>query len=61
MQDAGEAVIAFLENTVFAQAVPPEEVAAIHVEPIQGEGVISCRPTAFCRTYAGSATGTVSR
>jgi 4-aminobutyrate aminotransferase len=36
--DYGDAVIDYLENTVFAQGVPPEDVAAILVEPIQGEG-----------------------
>ena len=36
--DYGDAVIDYLENTVLAQAVPPEDVAAILVEPIQGEG-----------------------
>ena len=36
--DYGDAVIDHLENTVFSQAVPPEDVAAILVEPIQGEG-----------------------
>jgi 4-aminobutyrate aminotransferase len=37
-QDYGDAVLDYLENTVFAQAVPPSDVAAILVEPIQGEG-----------------------
>jgi 4-aminobutyrate aminotransferase len=45
--DAGEAVIAFLEDTVFAQAVPPEEVAAILIEPIQGEGGYIVPPDGF--------------
>jgi 4-aminobutyrate aminotransferase len=36
--DYGDAVIDYLEHTVFAQAVPPEDVAAILLEPIQGEG-----------------------
>jgi 4-aminobutyrate aminotransferase len=46
-QDVGEAVIAFLEQTVFAQAVPPDEVAAILVEPIQGEGGYIIPPASF--------------
>ncbi len=37
-QDYGDAVIDYLENVVFAQAVPPSDVAGILVEPIQGEG-----------------------
>src|SRR3990170_3190646 len=36
--DYGDAVIDHRENPVFAQAVPREDVAAILVEPIQGEG-----------------------
>ncbi|MFQ6015126.1 MAG: acetyl ornithine aminotransferase family protein [Anaerolineae bacterium] len=32
------ACVDFIEDTVFRTAVPPEEVAAIFVEPIQGEG-----------------------
>jgi 4-aminobutyrate aminotransferase len=46
-QDAGEAVIAYLEQTVFAQALPPEDVAAILVEPIQGEGGYIIPPESF--------------
>ncbi|HZY44132.1 MAG TPA: aminotransferase class III-fold pyridoxal phosphate-dependent enzyme, partial [Anaerolineae bacterium] len=37
-QDYGDAVIDYLENVVFAQAVPPSDVAGILIEPIQGEG-----------------------
>lgn len=36
--DYGERVIDYLENTVFRTIVPASEVAAILVEPIQGEG-----------------------
>ncbi|MFQ6057838.1 MAG: acetyl ornithine aminotransferase family protein [Anaerolineae bacterium] len=32
------ACVDYIEDIVFRQAVPPEEVAAIFVEPIQGEG-----------------------
>ncbi len=46
-RDIGEAVIDFLEHTVFAQAVPPEDVAAILVEPIQGEGGYIVPPDSF--------------
>jgi 4-aminobutyrate aminotransferase len=46
-QDTGDAVIAFLEQTVFAQALPPEDVAGILVEPIQGEGGYIIPPDSF--------------
>ncbi|MBI3326856.1 MAG: acetyl ornithine aminotransferase family protein [Nitrospinae bacterium] len=46
-RDVGEAVIDYLERTVFAQAVPPEEVAAILIEPIQGEGGYIVPPDSF--------------
>jgi 4-aminobutyrate aminotransferase len=46
-QGAAEAVIAFLEQTVFAQALSPEDVAAILVEPIQGEGGYIIPPESF--------------
>lgn len=36
--DAAERMIRELEETVFRRTAPPEEVAAIFVEPIQGEG-----------------------
>ncbi|MBI4787557.1 MAG: acetyl ornithine aminotransferase family protein [Chloroflexi bacterium] len=36
--DAGDAVVDYMENVLFPEALPPEEVAAVLVEPIQGEG-----------------------
>ena len=36
--DCDIACVDSIEDTVFRQAIPPEEVAAIFVEPIQGEG-----------------------
>ena len=36
--DYGDACIDYLENILFKYDVPPDEVAAILVEPIQGEG-----------------------
>ncbi len=36
--DYGERVVAYIEDTIFRTIVPPEEVAGILVEPIQGEG-----------------------
>jgi len=37
-EDYGEAVVRYLEEEVFGHNVPGDEVAAILVEPIQGEG-----------------------
>jgi 4-aminobutyrate aminotransferase len=36
--DYGDACVDYLENTIFKHDVPPDEVAAILLEPIQGEG-----------------------
>jgi len=36
--DYGERVIDYIENTIFQTVAPPEEVAAVLVEAIQGEG-----------------------
>jgi 4-aminobutyrate aminotransferase len=40
-------VITYLEQTVFAQALPPEDVAAVLVESIQGEGGYIIPPDSF--------------
>jgi 4-aminobutyrate aminotransferase len=37
-EDYGEAVVRYIEEEVFYKNVPPDEVAGILVEPIQGEG-----------------------
>lgn len=37
-EDYGEAVVNYIENVVFKSNVPADEVAAILIEPIQGEG-----------------------
>ncbi|PWH12124.1 MAG: acetyl ornithine aminotransferase family protein [Anaerolineae bacterium] len=37
-EDYGEAVVRYIEDQIFRQIVPAEEVAGILVEPIQGEG-----------------------
>jgi len=36
--DCGHACVSFIEDYVFAKHTPPEDVAALFVEPIQGEG-----------------------
>jgi 4-aminobutyrate aminotransferase len=45
--DIGEAVVDYLEDVVFVHDAPPEEVAAILVEPIQGEGGYVVPPASF--------------
>ncbi len=46
-EDQGQAVIDYLENVVFATAVPAQEVAAILVEALQGEGGYVVPPAGF--------------
>jgi len=46
-EDQGQAVLAYIENVLFAGAVPPGEVAAVLVEPIQGEGGYIVPPASF--------------
>jgi 4-aminobutyrate aminotransferase len=43
----------FIEERVFRTSVPPEEVAAIILEPIQGEGGYVVAPTNFLREIRG--------
>jgi 4-aminobutyrate aminotransferase len=45
--DQGKAVIDYMENVLFQCNVPPGEVAAIIVEPIQGEGGYLVPPDGF--------------
>jgi 4-aminobutyrate aminotransferase len=46
-KDQGQAVIDYIENVLFVSNVPPSEVAAILVEPIQGEGGYIVPPDGF--------------
>ena len=46
-EDYGEAVVRYLEEEVFGHNVPGDEVAAILVEPIQGEGGYVVPPAGF--------------
>jgi 4-aminobutyrate aminotransferase len=45
--DQGKAVLDYIENVLFATNVPASEVAAILVEPIQGEGGYLVPPDGF--------------
>ncbi len=45
--DQGKAVIDFIENVLFQNNLPPSEVAAVLVEPIQGEGGYIVPPDGF--------------
>ena len=45
--DQGQAVLDYIENVLFASNVPPSEVAAILIEPIQGEGGYLVPPDSF--------------
>jgi 4-aminobutyrate aminotransferase len=45
--DQGRAVLDYIENVLFTGAVPPADVAAIFVEPIQGEGGYLVPPDGF--------------
>jgi 4-aminobutyrate aminotransferase len=45
--DQGRAVLNYLENVVFQTFVPPDEVAAVLLEPIQGEGGYIVPPDNF--------------
>jgi 4-aminobutyrate aminotransferase len=48
-ETVGDAVIQYLEEVVFRTTVDPEEVAAIVVEAVQGEGGYVVPPPAFLR------------
>ncbi|MBV9725994.1 MAG: acetyl ornithine aminotransferase family protein [Gammaproteobacteria bacterium] len=45
--DQGQAVIDYIENILFQNNLPPKEVAAVLVEPIQGEGGYIVPPDGF--------------
>jgi 4-aminobutyrate aminotransferase len=45
--DQGQAVLDYIEHILFQSNVPPQEVAAILIEPIQGEGGYLVPPDSF--------------
>jgi 4-aminobutyrate aminotransferase len=48
-ENVGEAVLEYLEDVVFRTTVPPDEVAAIVVEAVQGEGGYVVPPANFLK------------
>lgn len=46
-EDVGDAVIRYLDETIFGHLVPPQDVAGIIIEPIQGEGGYIVPPPGF--------------
>lgn len=46
-QDGGETVVRYIEEQIFSHLVPPEDIAGIVVEPIQGEGGYVIPPPGF--------------
>jgi 4-aminobutyrate aminotransferase len=46
-EDYGQAVIRYIEDEIFYRIVPPDDVAAFIVEPIQGEGGYVVPPPSF--------------
>ena len=46
-EDYGDTVVNYIEKTLFKSLIPPDDVAAILVEPIQGEGGYVVPPPAF--------------
>jgi 4-aminobutyrate aminotransferase len=48
--DYGDAVIDYIENVIFTYEVPPLDVAAVLVEPIQGEGGYVIPPPSFFKS-----------
>jgi 4-aminobutyrate aminotransferase len=47
--DVGRAAVDYIENDLFQRQIHPEDVAAIFVEPIQGEGGYVIPPNGFLR------------
>ena len=52
--DQGQAVLDYIEHVLFPGSVPPSEVAAILVEPIQGEGGYLVPPDGFLSGLRGA-------
>jgi 4-aminobutyrate aminotransferase len=47
--DQGRAVLSYIEDTLFQSSVPAKEVAAVLIEPIQGEGGYLVPPPGFLK------------
>ena len=46
-EECSESILGYIEDWVFKKYVPPEEVAAFFIEPIQGEGGYVVSPKSF--------------
>lgn len=46
-EDYGDAVVRYIEDQILARLVPPEDVAGIIIEPVQGEGGYIVPPQSF--------------
>ncbi|OGO26114.1 MAG: 4-aminobutyrate aminotransferase [Chloroflexi bacterium RBG_16_52_11] len=46
-EDYGEAVVRYIEDEIMAHLLPPDEIAGVLVEPIQGEGGYIIPPPGF--------------
>jgi len=58
--DAGDAVIDYIENVLFAKTLPPEEVAAVWSSRSRAKAVILSRLRTFSRACASCAIDTAS-
>jgi len=59
-ESASKATISWIENTLFKTTTPPDEVAAIVVEVVQGEGGYVPAPKISSKSSAAFATSTGS-
>jgi 4-aminobutyrate aminotransferase len=59
-EDYGETVVRYIEEEIMGHILPPDDIAGIMVEPIQGEGGYVLPPQVFSLHCASCVTGTIS-